>query len=92
MGISYDDKDDVKVKGVNVDSGDDSEIGSVTDDDGNERLLVTTDGARDQAELADMTEMFCLLRDILKQLKITNVHLMNLSDLELEDGDEWERW
>ncbi len=68
----FTDNDDTKIKGAT----DDTLIGN------------TGDALKVSNEPSDFTELMCVMRGILNQLQIITVHLQNISDLDLLDGDE----
>lgn len=80
MGVNSYDRDDTFIKGEDGEDG--KRIGVVTDREGVDRLAIDDDSN------LNLREVILLLKYIAKQLKITNLHLSNLSDYEVDEGDE----
>jgi hypothetical protein len=76
-GISTDENQSILIEG----GTDGSTIGNEGD-----ALKVTS--AVSNGEQINFNELMCLLRDQLRQLRIITVHLQELTDLDLIDGDE----
>lgn len=77
MGITVDKRKDITGDAIQIESS-----------DGSTRISSTSSRLDVKGDPVDLVAAFCLLQDVLKQLKIITIHLQHLTDVEMIDGDE----